>query len=296
MPDGSLLPVELLQIQLSTIDLLLAMFYLDGEISQVDAEATDSLRSYLEDPSCSPPDFPPHLGLDLRVQVDTITDQLELNVQIPLYDSSSLTDEDQPPLPKYTLRCPPWLNRKANAELAESMPVDDPDGVLAVVEYLKAAAPAYLQAQSSANTSKESAAATSPGKLVRVWFYLQSLSTRSKRDDMVNWAPSYSLTGFVLAGKPGILCLEGTSDNISDYMAEVKTRSWADVPSYQKKVSERYREEGDQVTRVFDSMREITGEITKGGFRQNRSEMGEVKKMFESVGLGDLFAEVLGMS
>ena len=295
MPEESLLPVELLQIQLSTIDLLLAMFYLDGEISQVDSEATESLRSYLEDPSCSPPDFPPYLGLDLRVQVDT-TDPLEMNVQFPLYGSSALTEGDEPPLPKYTLRCPPWLNRKANAELAESMPVNDPDGVLAVVEYLKATAPAYLQAQSSANISKESATAVAPSKLVRVWFYLQSLSTRSKRDDMVNWAPSYGLTGFVLAGKPGILCLEGTSENISDYMAEVKTRSWADVPSYQKKVSERYREEGDQVIRMFDSMREITGEITKGGFRQNRSEMGEVKKMFESVGLGDLFAEVLGMS
>jgi len=293
MPGKSLLPVELLQIQLSTIDLLLAMFYLDGEISQTDPEATDSLSAYLEDPSCTPPDFPPFLGLDLRVQVDT-SDELELNVQFPLYGSKVSSEGDEPPLPKYTLRCPPWLNRKANAELAESMPADDPDGVLAVVEYLKAAAPAYLQAQSSANTSKTSAA-SAPGQLVRVWFYLQSLSTRSKRDDMVNWAPSYGLTGFVLAGKPGILCLEGTSENISEYMSEVKTRSWADVPSYQKKVSERYREEGD-VKREFDSMREITNEINKGGHRGNRSEMSEVKKMFESVGLGDLFTEVLGMS
>jgi hypothetical protein len=295
MHEESLLPLELLQIQLSTIDLLLAMFYLDGEILQINPEATDSLRSWLEGPTGSPPDFPPYLGLDLRVQVDT-TDHLELNVQFPLYGSKTLIEEHQPPLPKYTLRCPPWLNRKANAELAESMPVDDPDGVLAVVEYLKAAAPAYLKAQSSANASKTSAVASSPGQLVRVWFYLQSLSTRSKRDDMVNWAPSYGLTGFVLAGKPGILCLEGTSENISDYMAEVKTRSWADVPSYQKKVSERYREEGDEVKRVFDNMREVTSEIGKGGHRGNRSEMSEVRRMFDSVGLGELFAEVLGMS
>jgi len=295
MHEESLLPLELLQIQLSTIDLLLAMFYLDGEISQVNGEATENLRSYLEEPSCLPPDLPPYLGLDLRIQVDK-TDHLELNVQFPLYGPKSLTEEDQPPLPKYTLRCPSWLNRKANAELAESMPANDPDGVLAVVEYLKAAAPAYLQAQSSLNDPKTSAVEFEQSQLVRVWFYLQSLSTRSKRDDMVNWAPAYSLTGFVLAGKPGILCLEGTSENISDYMAEVKTRSWADVPSYQKKVSERYREEGDQVKRVFDSMREITGEIGKGGHRGNRSEMGEVRKMFDSVGLGDLFAEVLGMS
>jgi hypothetical protein len=37
--------------------------------------------------------------------------------------------------------------------------------------------------------------------LVRVWFYFPSLNTREKRQNMVDWAPSYSLTGFVLAGK-----------------------------------------------------------------------------------------------
>jgi hypothetical protein len=37
--------------------------------------------------------------------------------------------------------------------------------------------------------------------LVRVWFYFPSLNTREKRQHMVDWAPSYSLTGFVLAEK-----------------------------------------------------------------------------------------------
>jgi hypothetical protein len=32
--------------------------------------------------------------------------------------------------------------------------------------------------------------------------------------NMVNLAPGYALTGFVLAGKPGVLCLEGASPDI----------------------------------------------------------------------------------
>jgi hypothetical protein len=112
---------------------------------------------------------------------------------------------------------------------------------------------------------------------------------------MVNWAPGYNLTGFVLAGKPGILCLEGTAKDIDAYMSDIKTRSWSDVPSHQKKVSERYREEGTGIKRVFPVMREVTSEITKGGHRGNRGEMGEVKTLFEEVGLGEVFAEVLGL-
>lgn len=98
------------------------------------------------------------------------------------------------------------------------------------------------------------------GDFVRVWFWFPSLSTKSKRDDMVNWASQYGLTGFVLAGellfslvrfffqtlfaepffpkgKPALLCVEGDVREIEAYMGEVKSVSWADVPSFQKKVS-----------------------------------------------------------
>lgn len=64
--------------------------------------------------------------------------------------------------------------------------------------------------------------------------------SRKKADSsylQVNWAPEYNLTGFVLAGKPALLVLEGTVKNINTYMNEIKAKSWADIPSFQKKVS-----------------------------------------------------------
>jgi hypothetical protein len=178
------------------------------------------------------------------------------------------------------------------------MPTGSPDSILEAVEFLKEETAAYMSSLNTATPiSSQSRSTTEAGTedLVRVWFYLQSLSTRSKRDDMVNWAPGYNLTGFVLAGKPGILCLEGAARDIDAYMSEIKTKSWSDIPSHQKKISERYREEGTSVKRVFPDMREVTGEISKGGHRGNRGEMGEVRALFQEVGLDEVFSEVLGL-
>ena len=60
--------------------------------------------------------------------------------------------------------------------------------------------------------------------LNRTWFYFPSISTRAKRDDIVRYAPGYGLTGFLLAGKPGILCLEGPGHAVDEYMSFIKKR------------------------------------------------------------------------
>ena len=66
--------------------------------------------------------------------------------------------------------------------------------------------------------------------------HLPSLSTRSKRQDLVSYAASYEITGIVSAGKPGLLILEGPSANVIElYLSYIKTHSWADVPAGQRK-------------------------------------------------------------
>jgi hypothetical protein len=301
--SSHLLPLSLLEQQLAAIDLLLSMFSFSGELelSSSNAESIRQLRVYLEEPSSKAPRLPLSLEFILHISVD-LEHELQLHIQLPLSSSHSRIHEEElnseePPPPVIAFRCPAWMNRKTHSEIVQRMPTGSPDSVLEAVEYLKEEAAAYISSLELATLSSHQnpQSQTQNQALVRVWFYLQSLSTRSKRDDMVKWAPGYNLTGFVLAGKPGILCLEGTARDIDAYMSDIKTRSWSDVPSHQKKVSERYREEGIGVKRVFRDMREVTGEISKGGHRGNRGEMGEVKALFEEVGLGEVFAEVLGL-
>ncbi|KAJ9104757.1 hypothetical protein QFC19_003898 [Naganishia cerealis] len=128
-------------------------------------------------------------------------------------------------------------------------------------------------------------------ELQRVWFWFPSLSTREKRRDLVTYASRWGLTGFVLAGKPGLLCLEGTAKHAELYMSAIKSESWSDIPSYQKKVTERYRQH--ITSRAFDTMQEITELITHGGHRGNRGDMGQVKAFMEENGVGDAFGFVV---
>ncbi len=74
-------------------------------------------------------------------------------------------------------------------------------------------------------------------------------------------------------------------------LQDIKNVSWGDIPSHQKKVSERFRELN--VERAFTDIREITSEIEKGGGKGNRGDMGMVREVFGGYGLEDTLDKVL---
>jgi hypothetical protein len=162
--------------------------------------------------------------------------------------------------------------------------------ILDAVEYVKEQCQEYLLSQQE----KQEIIPFQTVALKRVWFYLVSLSTKSKRDDLVDWAPDYNLTGFVMAGKPGILCLEGPVTNIDSFISAIKSRSWADIPSNQKKISVVLEE--SITNRNFRDMKEITHEFEMGGFLNNRPNMSQVKEWFENHGVGYAFTTVVQLN
>lgn len=188
---------------------------------------------------------------------------------------------------------------EAKARLGTELLGDEGDGfddraafVSAAVSELQEIATELLSSQDVALTTSNGAntppAASLSTSCIRAWFRFPSLSTRSKRDDLVTFAPRYRLTGFVIAGKPGLLCLECPSDSpssLDDYMSDIKRVSWSDIPPAHKKVSEVLRE--DNVERVFADMKEMTDEIGKRGERANRVEGAQVADWLRSCGVED---------
>lgn len=149
------------------------------------------------------------------------------------------------------------------------------DAAKAILEACESDAPSVEPAQVSSKTP----AAVDEDE-VRAWFHFPSLSTRSKRKDLVDYAHTRGLTGFVLAGKPGLCLLEGRLQTIDAFWQAIKTESWADIPSNHKKVSERLRVPlvSGIKERRWRTMEEITDRIEKGGHRGNKSEMSEVRQ------------------
>lgn len=295
----SLLPKELLELQLGQIDLLLAMYASDDAATIEDSSLhlLDSLRTWCESDDEAPPQISqPSISLLLSLALDEDDGippglSLLLELSVPLVHPGLTPAETltEPPKVKIRPRQPEWMSKAEVARLTDGIPDED---LLTAIEHVKEAASRHLVESRQPDT-----AATQTDVQIsidRTWFYFPSISTRSKRDDIVNYAPAYGLTGFLLAGKPGILCLEGGSQAIDDYMKFIKTESWGDIPPQHKKVSERYRESGGDVQRVFRDMQEITDVVgERRGERANRNDMRALEAWLNEHGVGEAFAKVL---
>ncbi|KAJ5458340.1 hypothetical protein N7475_009728 [Penicillium sp. IBT 31633x] len=283
------LPADIMESQLSTIDLLMAMFPSPGEleIPESTTQCIGRLRNWCDDPTSTPSNVPSSISLTVRLPIADGDKTIQVNISVPLQCENPDTLEQSPSL-GYSLRQPEWMSRAEVAGLTASIPQSD--DALEAFEYIQAEASRFLKNKQSESAKSED---TDSGPVVRVWFYFPSLSTRKKRDDMVNLAPEYGLTGFVLAGKPGVLCLEGVSSDIDSYMSFIKTHSWGDIPSHQKKVSERFRET-EAVQRLFPGMEEITDTLgERGGQRANRGDMQALEAWLGSKGLQEAFEKVI---
>ncbi|KAM3446245.1 hypothetical protein MY3296_009844 [Beauveria thailandica] len=296
--SNSILPLELLEAQLGQIDLLMAMYPAPGSVvlSDSDKAALERLRDAVAENSLSNTlpgfqDVSLLLGLELSPQDNAdLSRTIQLRITIPLCFQQDVTDEAPPA--RIRLQQPSWMSKAEVSNLTAELPQED--DLFATIDNIAAAATSHF---SQAQAQDAAAAAASPPSrepepLTRVWFYFPSISTRSKRDDLVRHAPAHGLTGFLLAGKPGILCVEGGSQAVDDYMRYIKTESWGDIPAHHKKVSERYRQTG-LAARAFAGMCEITGELERRGERANRNDMRALEAWLGERGLGDAFAKVL---
>ncbi|RGP77251.1 hypothetical protein FLONG3_4766 [Fusarium longipes] len=287
------LPKDLMELQLGQIDLLMAMYASDDAVymDSTSTETIEKLRDWCENRDEASPKLT-DTSIDLILRLDDLGENgssahlLLLTMSVPLTyrRGEPLVD---PPSIKTRIQQPDWMSKGDVAKLNSELPDED---ILSVIEHIKEAAAQHLadleQDQVDNTPVKDTA-------IVRVWFYFPSISTRAKRDDLVNYAPTYGLTGFLLAGKPGVLCLEGGSTAVDDFMKFIKTESWGDIPAHHKKVSERYREETKDLKRAFEDMQEITDMIEKRGARGNRGDMKALEAWLVECGLGEAFGKIL---
>ncbi|GAA5901104.1 uncharacterized protein JCM6883_004754 [Sporobolomyces salmoneus] len=333
----------LLESQLEALDLCASLFPQEGELTLTEETErfVPSLREWVEDKSKDGSilgverDGPRHWENEISFIVqlnlkprnsDSSTQSYPISITVRLPTVADTRTSDLPPPAVNYLNQASWLPRTSFDELSRSLPqynsatfTTNSDFVLSIIDYVRDKGPDYIPDPSETSQGDDESATKKGGKSrrkrsgnnendpeFRVWLWFPSLSTREKRDDIVNWATDYDLTGFVLAGKPAVMCLEGTENNIQDYMADIKSNSWADIPSFQKKVSERYRQplqsssttttlsSNDPSRRIFSEMSEITKLIPQSGQRGNRGDMAEVREYLEKKGLGEAFGTVIG--
>ncbi|WVQ65009.1 uncharacterized protein L199_003179 [Kwoniella botswanensis] len=280
-----------LEAQLDLLQLLTSM-YTSTELLL--PESTQSiLDTYLEDPSS---DLSVQVVEELECELELPIDEYNANsekVTFQLYLSTSMKDV------KIRFKQPTYLNRSQYESLLQDIPQYDEneessDYILNIIESIKTSLQVILEQSTLQNQGLEVKEEAQDKQIDRVWFWLPSLSTREKRDDMVNFAKEVGLTGFVLAGKPGILCVEGNPQVIDKYMSRIKSESWSDIPKHHKKITERLRRPlPTPDKRAFTDMKEITDIIPHYGQYNHRGDMSEVKRLMDQWGVGEDFGAVV---
>lgn len=336
---GLLYSPEGLQTQLSTVEVLTAMWAGDDELSlpPESRAGIEALVEYLALPLNTLGDQQSlaikaavPAALDMTLSIDChagdFADEHEnstisaaalaqqrkarrmlLDVTLQLRKAHGTSEARETTRPRLRLRPVDWIKAAdqdwickaaglldtTSIDSAEEEDIDGASYVLDIVETISEAArelahdlDAAVQARRTATSGAVAGAGATPTKLVyRSWSCLPSLSTKEKRQDLVDYAKQNKppLTGFVLAGKPALvvleypMCLPSGSDEqhhreeqiglakkaLLSYWSSIKTRSWADIQSSHKKVSETLVEAC--VERVFDDMQEMTARDEIGG-------------------------------
>jgi len=66
-------------------------------------------------------------------------------------------------------------------------------------------------------------------KFSRLWIHSHHIYSKNKIKSIEDWANELNLSGFILAGKPGFVCVEGTEENCQMWWQRVRSMNWQKI-------------------------------------------------------------------
>ncbi|XP_076653292.1 RWD domain-containing protein 2A isoform X1 [Halictus rubicundus] len=122
----------------------------------------------------------------------------------------------------------------------------------------------------------------------RYWIYSHHIYSKFKRKEVVNLAKENSLTGFSMAGKPGVICVEGAYEDCEYYWQKIKSMNW-------HRIVIRLLEKHEDCPNI-DSMRQFN-DIQEIAFptSERHNDLGQLLKYLTDLNLQHAFKELFGL-
>ena len=115
--------------------------------------------------------------------------------------------------------------------------------ILNIIEWIKSNIDEYLSSDKetpdvSSSSSSEQAVEAGPRMIEfsRMFVYSHHIFSPEKRREVTGNARDLNLTGFLMPGKPGVICVEGSNSGVLEFWSRLKLIQWQKL---QMKVSER---------------------------------------------------------
>lgn len=115
----------------------------------------------------------------------------------------------------------------------------------------------------------------------RIWYYSHHIYSKEKRTNMIQWSKDLTLNGFILPGKPGIICIEGTADECKDFNLRIRAMNWQLLKLQHEELELSF----DQLK--FNSFQEMIFEVH--GRANNHQNLGQFREFLENIDLGNIF-------
>ena len=219
---------ESIAIQLQEIELLQAMFPKEGEIIWHDPSLLLDAQDFIEEGGHL--ENLRYLSFDINIDIGSSEEDHEckicLSLSLPIsypdvYPDVSLISKN------ITRTSQSNLNKSLHGFLSEL-----PTGeimILEIINWVQENSAIYFEKENdiiektSSDTNSEE---DTNNEEYCFWIYMHHIYSKDKRKSIMNWAKEYKLTGFVMGGKPGVICVEGNLNDIEKYCVKVRSLIW----------------------------------------------------------------------
>lgn len=269
---------ENLQAQLSELEMLQSAFCNPGEIQVDDVVAVADINEYVNDKTKiipSPLDYTVNLNVDGR--------KVDINVSV-----SHRYPRTKPDIFVRINDLNRTQRNKFNSDLRDC--ITDIEGgevcVFSIITWIQENVLLYAE-EITADTVEK---AQVKDKCARFWIYSHHIYNKTKRREILSLSSDYSLTGFSLPGKPGIVCIEGHLRDCNAWWSYIRNLTWHKIVCKHVETDE----DGDLgAFRKFASFDEIV--FQSANVKSTHMDMGEFYTYLEEHRCEYIFKELFGV-
>ncbi|XP_066147268.1 RWD domain-containing protein 2A [Euwallacea fornicatus] len=271
---------ENMQVQLDELESLQAMFYNPGEVKLQDIEVFNLIQDYVCGKTMS---VPPRLAFTVNVPIDNSKFEMCISLcyEYPFVEPEIVVGN-----------C--LLNRKQHVELNKKigeflrgLPKGEPC-IFTVISWLQDNALDYYKQEKPKITPEK---CQEVEEQVRYWIYSHHIYSKTKRKALIDLAKELKISGFVMPGKPGVICVEGDARDVIEWWQTVKSMNWKKIFC---KITESNKE--DLKGTNFLKFHGFTEQVFENrGPKFNHMDMGEFYKYLEKHNLGYIFKDIFGV-
>ncbi|KAL4230146.1 RWD domain-containing protein 2B [Mactra antiquata] len=281
--------LEMLQLQLSEVEMLQSMFPGDNELKLDDVTALEDIQRFV-DGKFKYEYLHSRLGFTITIAVEDCKESVELVCQLP-HEYPSIA----PVVFTRSSNMSRSNHRKLNEDL-QNFVVSIEHGEIclySIIEWLQENIHTY-SLDDSVNEKSEKLKVEEDTIFTRLWIYSHHIYSKFKRRDIIDWAEELKLTGFSLPGKPGVVCVEGYSRPVDEYWHRLRRLNWKRLVIKEKEEKDIQNDDLSK-HRKFENFEEKAFDARGGKGREYHMDLGLLYDYLEKHQSGHIFQMYFGV-